>query len=212
MIYDAVIFDIDGTLWNATSANAKGWNLGLEELGMPQRVTPAQIESVSGNPYELCLDMLLPGERTNHPELLQIFITHETRVVAADGGVFYDGALSGVIQLSQDYRIFLISNCPDWYLSLFLKFSQLRPVLSDVDCFGMSHVPKDKMIRNMVRGHCLKNPVYVGDTANDETAAALAGVDFIHVAWGFGRPERDSKSVHSFAKLLEVLRETKASL
>jgi len=111
---DAVIFDIDGTLWNATSANAKGWNLGLEELGMHQRVTARQIESVSGNTYEECMDMLLPGERINHPELLYVFTTHETAMVAADGGVFYDGVISGITRLAQDHRIFLVSNCPEW--------------------------------------------------------------------------------------------------
>jgi len=206
MTHDAVIFDIDGTLWNATSANAKGWNLGLKELGMDKRVTAKQIESVAGNTYERCMDILLPGERIGHPELLYVFTKHETRVVATDGGVFYDGAVSGIIRLAQDYRIFLVSNCPEWYLNLFLQFSRIEPVLSGVDCHGMSGVPKDEMLRRIIRDHSLKNPVYVGDTATDEKAAALASMAFIHVAWGFGKPEGAPRSVRSFAELLGCLR------
>ena len=207
MTYDAVIFDIDGTLWNASSANAKGWNLGLEELGMHQRVNAKQIESVSGNTYERCMDILLPGERINHPELLYVFTKHETRVVATDGGVFYNGVVRGIIRLAQDYRVFLVSNCPEWYLNLFLQFSQLGPVLSGVDCHGMSGLPKDEMLRRITRDHSLKNPVYVGDTANDEKAAALAGITFIHVAWGFGKPKGAPRSVRSFTELLDCLKE-----
>jgi len=208
MIYDAVIFDIDGTLWNATSANAKGWNLGLEELGMVQRVTGGQIESVSGNTYERCMDILLPGERINHPELLSVFTKHETRVVATDGGMFYDGVLSGIIRLAQEYRIFLVSNCPSWYLDLFLQFSRLGPVLSGVDCHGRSGLPKDEMLTRMTRDHALRNPLYVGDTATDEKAAASAGITFVHAAWGFGKPEGTSRSVGSFAELVDCLGRT----
>jgi phosphoglycolate phosphatase len=206
MTHDAVIFDIDGTLWNATSANAKGWNLGLEELRMHQRVTAKQIESVSGNTYERCIDLLLPGERINHPDLVAVFIKHETRVVATDGGVFYDGVISGIIRLAQDYRIFLVSNCPDSYLDVFVQLSQLGPVLSGADCRGRSGVPKDEMLRRIIHNHSLKNPVYVGDTVADEKAAALAGITFIHVAWGLGKPEGTPRSVRSFTELLDCLK------
>ncbi|MCX6655479.1 MAG: hypothetical protein NTY03_10215 [Candidatus Bathyarchaeota archaeon] len=34
--------------------------------------------------------------------------------------------------------------------------------------------------------------VYIGDTEGDETAAKLAGVEFVHVSWGFGRPLNDA--------------------
>jgi phosphoglycolate phosphatase len=205
MKYDALIFDIDGTLWNASSANAKGWNLGLEELGMPERVTPRQIESVSGYPYEKCIDILLPGERVNHPELFSVFARREAEVVAMDGGVFYDGALSGVVRLALDYRVFLVSNCEEWYLNLFLRFSQLGAVVSGTDCHGMSGLPKDEMLRKMTRDYSLSRPVYIGDTAADEEAAAGAAMAFIHAAWGFGKPLGAPKSVSSFADLVSWL-------
>jgi phosphoglycolate phosphatase len=100
----------------------------------------------------------------------------------------------------------LVSNCPEWYLNLFLEFSQLGPVLSGVDCHGMSGLPKEAMFRRLIRDHSLKNPVYIGDTASDEGAAALAGITFIHVAWGFGKPEGAPRSVRSFTELLDYLK------
>ena len=100
MIYDAVIFDIDGTLWNASSASAKGWNLGLASLGIHQKVTAEQIESVAGNPYERCIDILLPGQREKHPGLLDALDSYETKVVRSDGGAFYPGVIGGIIGLT----------------------------------------------------------------------------------------------------------------
>jgi phosphoglycolate phosphatase len=209
MNYDAVIFDIDGTLWNATEANAKGWNLGLEALGMSRRVTAEQIASVSGNPYEQCIDMLLPGERIHYPELSSVFAAHEEQVVAADGGKLYDGVADGIIRLARDFKIFLVSNCSDWYISLFIQFSQLGPALSGVDCHGKSGLPKEEMIRRVVRENRLRNPVYVGDTSFDEIAATKAGIEFFHAAWGFGTSSAAAKSFSTFASLVDFLLESK---
>lgn len=36
MSYDAIVFDIDGTLWDARESITAGWNLAIEELtGVP---------------------------------------------------------------------------------------------------------------------------------------------------------------------------------
>lgn len=205
MTHDALIFDIDGTLWNACPASAKGWNVGLVRLGIDQRVTSGQIASVAGNPYETCIDLLLPGQRARHPVLTEMLEECENQVVRSDGGAFYPGAVDGVTRLAGNYRIFLVSNCQAWYLDLFLCFSGLGPALSGVDCYGLSGVPKSGMLAKMKREHSLSNPVYIGDTAGDERAAASAGVDFIHAAWGFGTPTGKPKAVSSFAELLDRL-------
>jgi phosphoglycolate phosphatase len=76
---------------------------------------------------------------------------------------------------------------------------------SGADCYGKSGMAKGEMLKRMTADHSLKNPVYVGDTASDEKAAALFGMDFIHVAWGFGRPEGTHPTVRSFSGLLDYL-------
>ncbi len=49
---DALIFDIDGTLWNASAASAKGWNQGFAQLGIDRTVSAEEIERVAGQPFE----------------------------------------------------------------------------------------------------------------------------------------------------------------
>jgi phosphoglycolate phosphatase len=203
--FDSLIFDIDGTLWNASPACAKGWNLGLEQLGIDRKVTPEQIEEVSGHPYEECLDILLPGLRAKIPELFGTLNQYETEAVKSEGGIFFDGVLEGIRQLAGRYKIFLVSNCQEWYVGLFLDLSDLRPVLTGFDCHGLSGLPKNEMLSRLKDHHFLHYPVYIGDTAGDETAAKQAGMAFIHAAWGFGRPEGNPTTVNSFSKLLGYL-------
>jgi phosphoglycolate phosphatase len=206
MRYDAVIFDIDGTLWDASPVSADGWNSGLAELGIDRRVSTAGIRSVTGNPYEVCVDILLPGLRLDYPGLVQTLNDCEMAAIKSRGGEFFDGAIEGIRGLSPDFKIFLMSNCQEWYLDLFLGFSGIAPLLTGFDCYGASGLPKDRMLRRMKETYRLGDPVYVGDTAGDETGARLAGIGFIHVSWGFGQPEGDTKSVGSFRELVEYLR------
>jgi phosphoglycolate phosphatase len=205
-VFDALIFDIDGTLWNASCASAKGWNQGLAKLGMEMRVSAEQIAMVAGRPQETCVDILLPGARARCSELLDTIDAFERASVEREGGQFYEGALETVLQLARDGRVFLVSNCQSWYLELFLGFSGLGPVLSGVDCHGSSGQPKGEMLSRMKRLHSPISPVYIGDTAGDEAAAESAGMAYVHVSWGFGQPQGSPMIVNSFADLLSYLR------
>jgi phosphoglycolate phosphatase len=201
MKHDAVIFDIDGTLWDASRASAKGWNSGLAKLGIDKKVSPGQMRRVAGNPYEKCVDILLPGLRFNYPGLIQTLNDYEMAAVKTKGGEFFNGVIIGVQELSRDFKVFLVSNCQEWYLNLFLDFSGLKPALAGFDCHGLSGLPKNKMLSRIKSKYFLNNPVYVGDTASDETAAKLAGIDYVYVAWGFGKPGRGTQTVGSFTEL-----------
>jgi len=200
---ETIIFDIDGTLWNASPASAKGWNIGLAKLGIDKSVTPKQIESVAGNPYEKCVEILLPGLQEQYPNLLETFNQFEMEVVKSEGGVFYEGVIDGIKKLANTHKIFLVSNCQDWYMKLFLEFSGLEHILTGFDCHGMSRQPKHEMLTKIKNNYSLNNPVYVGDTKGDEAAANIAGMDFIHVLYGFGSPAKEVINFGSFAELLD---------
>jgi len=126
---------------------------------------------VSGIPFELCVEALLPGLTTRHPELLDTLSGCEQAVVERDGGEFYEGAVETVTRLSHDFPVFLVSNCQEWYLRLFLDFSGLGPVLDGCDCHSRSGKPKSEMLADVKRSKSLSAPVYIGDTPADAAAA-----------------------------------------
>jgi phosphoglycolate phosphatase len=207
MRHDAVIFDIDGTLWDASRTSAEGWTRGLASLGIDRVINTAEIRTVTGRPYDACMDILLPGLKHKYPELLTALQDHEMKAIERRGGEFYDGAIESVRALSRDFRIFLVSNCQEWYLELFLRLSGLGPDLAGADCHGRAGLTKKAMLLQLKSNYRLRGPVYVGDTADDDRAAKDVGIEFVHAAWGFGTPGRGARRARSFVELVKYLRE-----
>lgn len=200
---DAIIFDLDGTLWNACLVTAMGWSAGLSKLGIDKRVSSEDIRCVSGSTIEAAVDKLFPGLRLKYPKLINVLSEHEIAAFQSHSGIFYKGVVEGFKELSFSYKIFLVSNCPEWYMRIFIDYSKLDKAITKFDCNGMSGLPKDKMLARLKNEHSLKNPVYVGDTAGDEEAADLAKMEFIHVSYGFGKSKGKVKSFDSFPALLK---------
>jgi len=183
---EALVFDLDGTLWDAAEATARGWNLALESLGLAARVDLAGIRSVCGRPFQQCVERLLPELRPASAVLLEALDEHERAAVESRGGALYEGVAAGLRRLAERYRLFLVSNCPAWYLAAFLEISGLRGCFSGWWCHGSSGLSKTEMLRSLCEEHGLTHALYVGDTRGDEEAARQAGMGFVFVAYGFG--------------------------
>jgi phosphoglycolate phosphatase len=67
----------------------------------------------------------------------------------------------------------------------------------------MSGLPKNEMLARMKKDFSLQNSIYVGDTASDEEATQLSGMDFIYVSYGFGKPKGKVKTFDSFGDLTD---------
>lgn len=199
---DAIIFDLDGTLWNASVSTAKGYNKGLEKLKMQKRITAKEIEKVTGKPYKECVEILFPDFK-QYSTFFETLNSNEKKIIESEGGILYEGVASGIKILSQNFPIFIVSNCQKWYLKTFLKFSGIKKYIKDFDCCEMSGVSKSEMIANMKKRHFLNNPVYVGDTAGDQEAAELAKVEFIYVSYGFGEIKKECLSFSNFSDLIK---------
>lgn len=205
MSNDSVIFDLDGTLWDATPATVKGWNEALVFLGIPRKVTSQDIRRVTGYPQKKCIDILLPGMSRRFRNFYELLSSHEAMMMRKDGGELYDGVLEIIPSLASKYRLFIVSNCEDWYLKLFFNKYPLKKYFQDADCFGASNHPKNIMIERLQGKHGLRRPVYVGDTCFDQQAARQAGIDFVFAGYGFGEAEKPVVSVNFFRELVQIL-------
>lgn len=198
---DSLIFDLDGTLWNASVGSALGWNLALEELGLPYRVTAAGIRSVSGRPFAECVRVLLPEVDPANEDLLSSLDLHERSGVEAAGGILFEGVAEGLAALSQVFPLYLVSNCKDWYLRAFLSFTGFGGLFTECDCHGSSGMEKDAMFSSLVARRGLVSPVYVGDTEGDRASAEAAGIPFAFASYGYGETGSSELSFAGFAQL-----------
>ena len=61
-MFDGILFDLDGTLWNAVPQLAKSWTFGLQELGVRQEpVTEQELYPCMGLLLEDIVERLSPG-------------------------------------------------------------------------------------------------------------------------------------------------------
>jgi phosphoglycolate phosphatase len=199
---DALIFDLDGTLWDAAAASTFGWNLALEERGLPHRVTADDIRSVSGRPFPECVSTLLPDLVPWPADLQEHLEARERTGIERISGDLYPGVSEGLRRLAARYPLFLVSNCPGWYLDEFFRRSGLRDCFTGWDCHGLSGIAKSGMLLNLAASHCLANAVYVGDTRGDQSSAEAAGMEFVFASYGFGAPEGEPLAFGEFEELV----------
>lgn len=203
--YEAIIFDLDGTLWNAITVTADGWNKALKNIGTTREITSDEVAKVTGKSALECIKILFPEFVDTYPNFKLILDRYERMEIEDRGAKFYSGVIEGLKNLSQKKKIYLVSNCEDWYLELFFKFSELKSYFSDWNCYGLCSLSKGEMLLDMRNKHLLKNVVYVGDTAGDQEAAEFACLDFIHVSYGFGKVKKGTIAVSNFPELIEFL-------
>jgi phosphoglycolate phosphatase len=205
MKYDAIIFDLDGTLWNANKSCTDAWNAFLEENNYPYRISVKSMDDITGTPMDYAIDALMPGVRNDHEDIKNILSGFERIMVGKNGGDIYPDVLQGIKDLSRYFKIFIVSNCEEWYLIKFIEFSGLGSLLTGSNCYGASGVEKYLMINNIKSKHNLGQSVYVGDTVHDHTAARLSHTDFIQMTYGFGKPISDATQCSTFNELINYL-------
>jgi phosphoglycolate phosphatase len=204
---DSIIFDLDGTLWDASASCAAAWNTVIRRGDIRFREIVAEdVRKVTGKPHETCIRETFQGL----PEDALLYLIRETmlednRAIATSGGVLYEGVPAGLRVLCERYPLFLVSNCQAGYIEAFLEFSALGELFSDFECWGNTGKSKAHNLAAVIVRNRLVNPVLVGDTEGDFLAARAAALPFFFAAYGFGEVSEHDFSFSLFEELVERL-------
>jgi phosphoglycolate phosphatase len=203
-LFDALIFDLDGTLWDTTEACAVGWNAALAELQLEHPpITPADIASIMGLPHDEIFARVFPAlHETQHRLLAPVCFRHEEESIRRLGGRLYPGVAETLPRLERPLAI--VSNCQPGYIELFLELQGWHALFADFECHGNTRLSKGSNLRLVSERQGWKHPLYVGDTMGDELAARQAGVAYSQVSYGFGEARRPDARIDSLAALLTV--------
>ena len=186
---DSLIFDLDGTLWDATATVARAWNEARKQVDFEiQEITQEDIRSVAGMQHDLIYDKFFPDlSDTQKKELMEISGREEMEHLKKFGGDLFTGMKEALEYLHGNYKLFIVSNCQDGYIEAFYQFHTLSHLFKDHECSGRTGNPKGENLKDIIRRNNLQNPVYVGDTKGDYEASLVAGVPFVYAAYGFGK-------------------------
>lgn len=185
---DGVLFDLDGTLWDATSALEDIWRLALQnEPDILKLPTKADLERVMGMTAPQLMKTLFPNLSPQRGlELFDQCCLVEDGYLREHGGILYPGLEDMLKTLAAKVPAFIVSNCGPEYIPAFFAAHGLEKYFTDWECIGRTGLEKSGNIQLVAERNRLRHPVYVGDTTMDRDAADKAGVLFVHAAYGFG--------------------------
>ncbi len=204
--FEAVIFDIDGTLWDSTEEVAKAWNEAIRREPDIDRVLGGEeLKREFGKMMEEIMDDLFPELDPSRKEELAVrMYARENEVMASAPCRRYAGLEETVRILSERFRLFIVSNCQSGYIEAFLKNTGLEDCIEDHLCSGDTGKPKGENIRLIMQRHHIRSAVYVGDTQGDADACREAGIPMIYAAYGFGKVKHPDAEIRELRELLKL--------
>ena len=189
---DSLIFDMDGTLWDAVDSYVKVWNDTFSELGLDEEpITRARLMSTMGKPLEEIISILIPNV-ADKEGFLKVLDHNERVMMPTLTGHLYPGVTETLRKLLGHVRMFMVSNCGSYGLQNFIAINGLQPYFEAALSHGGTGLSKAENIRLLIDRYHLQHPYYVGDTITDGMSARQAGAGMIWCAYGFGHdPEAD---------------------
>ncbi|MFC7666363.1 HAD family hydrolase [Hymenobacter humi] len=122
--FDSVIFDLDGTLWDASAAITRAFQAARNSVDyIDNDVTLAQVQAVTGQPYEVVYERLFPNlPADKFDEYRALCARQELAAAQQHGGTLYPGLEAALAYLrGRGYRLFIVSNCQLGYVEAFLN-------------------------------------------------------------------------------------------
>ena len=187
--YEAVIFDLDGTLLDTLADLTASVNAAMEKFGLPGH-TIEEVREFVGNGIRRLIRLCVPNGE-DHPEFEQILACFREHYEehCMDATEPYPGVLSLLDWLKkEDVGTAIVSNKADSAvqrlksvyfrelvdMAIGEKKNRRRKPAPDCALQALSEL-------GVERGHA----VYVGDSDVDLQTARNAGIDYILVSWGF---------------------------
>ena len=184
---DSLIFDMDGTLWDAVDTYTQSWNLTFSALGIEKRVEVATLAKMIGWEGRKVLAAIMPEFELEKQQAIYAQVNELRRTLLPQaGGILYDGVIDGLNQLSSRYKLFILSNCAIGVIRIFIDWAGIDELITDEIAYGTNYMSKSHNIKLLMNKHDLERPVYIGDTAGDGEQSRLAGIPYIFVSYGFG--------------------------
>lgn len=139
-----IIFDVDGTLWDASAQVVDSWNEVLSmHPGLDVSITVEDMNNNMGKTMDELGRAFFPSfsheERTR---FMKECMEYENRYLETHPGVLYPGVKETVIRLAGNYELFIVSNCQSGYIEVLLKTSGLGEYIKDMEALAIQACPR----------------------------------------------------------------------
>ena len=188
MRFDAVIWDLDGTLLDTLEHLAASVNAAMAAFGYPARSLDEVRQMVGNGVSNLVLRALPEGRKEDHAAALAVFRAHYAEHYA-DATRPYPGIIEAVDALcARGVAMAVVSNKLDAVTKALCRLhfgGRIGVVIGDRP--GLPRKPAPDSVR-LALAQLRADParaVYVGDSEVDIATARNAGLPCVSVGWGF---------------------------
>lgn len=206
-MYDGIIFDIDGTLWDSRKVVADSWNEAIaEHTTYNLKFDYEEIGKLFGKPINEIFKLLF-GDIDDYEveRLTDLLYNYEKHYLDMYPPSLYDGVYDTLCELSKKYKLYIVTNAQKGYIEKLFSAGGICPFFTDWLCFGDTNAPKDVTLRKIIERNNIQSPVYIGDTKGDADACKKAGIPMIYASYGLGNVEKPEFEIDDIRKLPDLL-------
>lgn len=208
MIKRAIIFDLDGTLRDATHQIHESYNKTLKENNLPYEFSYDFVKSFMGlTPDETIKLAFSDVDYATGKYYFDLLIKGEIEYLSKNLGILYPRTIEVLTALSQKYSLFIVSNSEKGYIENFLNGYNIRSLFKGILCAGDTGLDKHENLKIIIKKYEIESCFYVGDTYKDYVECQKAGVDFVHATYGFGQIDEETKKISSLIELIDLAKE-----
>ncbi len=204
MNHTAIIFDLDGTLWDSAKEICMTWNEVVKRHPNCGRteIKQEELSECLGLEMTAIAAKLFPELSTEKQlAILDECCENENHYLSKHGAKLYPDVAETLIRLKTKHKLFIVSNCQKGYIEAFLTAHKMEKYFDDFECWGNTGLEKSGSISRLMKRNNITDAVYVGDTIGDEKAAHKAGLPFIFAAYGFGCSCEPEYTISCFSEL-----------
>ena len=204
---EAILFDLDGTLWDSSIQILESWNEVIRKLeDVTYELTVEQIQKNMGKPMdEIAYNIFPHVTKQRALEIMNLCTDYENVYLSRHGGNVYAGVENVLASLAKKYTLAIVSNCQKGYIEAFLEYHKLGQYIDDTEDFGRTGLPKGENIKLVLERNHIERAWYLGDTKGDAEAAHFAGIPFIYAEYGFGSVQNFEAKIQSIDELEECI-------
>ena len=111
MKYDGLLFDLDGTLWDATENIRTSWNIAIKDfIGLENReLTAEELQGVMGLPMdEIAAKLFSEYPKEKQLDILQHCCEIENEYLTNHGGILFPNVEKTLSNLSKNFKLCIV--------------------------------------------------------------------------------------------------------